>query len=331
MVSNGISGARPVPGCAAPPVNAGGAWDGGSTPAAQGGRLLRIDPASNRVTDSVPVGDGPAAVAAGSGRVWVASYRDGTLWRLDPSTESVTKIPAFGRPYALTIYNGSAYVAALGPAQFAGNVSKFDAVTGGRVGGIGIFACSVAGGAYGVWVAGCPNVQQLGAEGSSQNPEVRATVVIPFARGLTASNFREALAGTAVGEGGVWVVGDAADRRLWRIDPVRHVIAATIDLGFPPGGVAAGGGAVWVTDQLGDRLVRIDPATNRVDGSIPVGRGAAGVTFGDGSVWVAGAIAHSVTRVDPVTNRVVATIPVAASPEAVAMGEGSLWAVGDGR
>ena len=304
---------------------------GSSSQAAQGGRLLRIDPATNHVVSSVAVGDGPTAVAVGSGRVWVASYRDGTLWQIDPGSGSTRKIPAFGRPYAVTIHKGGAYVAALGPGQFAGNVSTFDAVTGGRVGGIGKFVCSLASGAYGVWVAGCPNVWQLSSEGATQNPRIRASVVIPFPRALSAGNYREALADMAVGEGAVWVTGDAADRRLWRIDPAQHRIAATIPLAFPPGGIAAGGGAVWVSDQLGDRVIMIDPATNRVGRSIPVGRGAAGVTFGSGSVWVAGAIAHTVTRIDPATARVVATIPVAASPQAVATGEGALWVVGDAR
>lgn len=304
---------------------------GGPEPQAQGGRVLQIDPASNRLVRSVSVGDGAMGVASGSGRVWVASHGDGTLWQLHPGTGGVRKITAFGRPYAVTLHDGRAYVAALGPGQFAGNVSTFDAVTGARIGGIGRFVCSLTGGAYGVWVAGCPNVQQLGSEGASEDPRVRATVAIPYARRLTAANYREALHGISAGEGSVWVVGDASDRRLWRIDPVRHRVAATIDLGFPPGGVAVGGGAVWVTDQLGDRLVRIDPATNRVEKSIPVGSGAGGVTFGNGSVWVAEAIAHSVARVDPETNGVVATIPVPASPQAVAVGERSLWVVGDAR
>jgi YVTN family beta-propeller protein len=294
---------------------------------AQGGRLLRIDPASNRVTASVPVGDGPAAVAVGSGRVWVASYRDGSLWQFDPKSGGVTKIPAVGRPFAVTVHGGQAYVAGAGPGQFTGNISQFNAVTGGRAGGVERLACSLASGAYGVWVAGCPNVEELITEGATLRLE--HTVVIPYARPLSAANYRGALAGMAEGEGAIWVIGDAADRRLWRIDPLRHRIVATIALGFPPASVAAGGGAVWVTDQLGDRLVRIDPATNRVERSIPVGRGAAGVAVGDGAVWVAGEIAHSVARVDPATNRVVATLRVAARPRAVAVGGGSVWVVGD--
>jgi predicted Ser/Thr protein kinase len=301
-------------------------------PQGQEGRLLRIDPAANEVTSSVPVGDQPEAVAIGSGRVWVASYRDGTLWQLDPETGTVTKIPGFGRPYAIAMHEGNAYVAALGPGKFAGNISTFDAVSGGRVGGVPLFACSLAdGGPYGVWVAGCPNVEQLGSQGSTQDPRIVATIPIPYARRLTAANFREALMGIAVGEGSVWVAGDASDRRLWRIDPVRHRITATIELGFPPGGLAVGGGAVWVTDQLGDRLVRVDPISNRITARIPVSRGAGAVAFGEGDVWVGGAIEHTLTRIDSLSNDVVATIRVPASPHALAVDGGAVWVVGDAR
>ncbi|HEX5028256.1 MAG TPA: protein kinase [Gaiellaceae bacterium] len=299
---------------------------------APAGRLIEVDAARNTVTDTFSVGAGPEGVAVGSGRVWVASYHDGTLWRLDPSSGAVTKIAAFGRPYAVAIDQGSAYVAALGPSKFVGNLSKFDAVTGGRVGGIdGLFVCSLASGTYGVWVAGCPNVQQIESQGARQDPRIRTTVVIPFAHPLTATNYREALAGTAVGEGGVWAIGDASDRRLWRIDPAVQRIAATISLGFPPGGVAAGGGAVWVTDQLGDAVVRVDPQTNRVGARIPVGRGAGAVAYGNGSVWVVGAIDHTLTRIDARTNDVVETIRLSATPKALAAGEGAVWVVGDAR
>jgi hypothetical protein len=303
--------------------------DAGSPVPTSAGRLLEIDPASNRVRSSIAVGDGAQAVGVGSGRVWVASYRDGTLSKIDTQTGAVTKIPSVGRPFALTVHNGKAYVAAQGPAQFAGNVAQFDAVTGGHTGGVDVLACSLTSGEYGVWVAGCPNVQPLLVDGN--DVRIGASVAIPYAEPASAVNFREALAGMAQGEGAIWVIGDAADQRLWRIDPLRRRIEATILLGFPPAAVATGAGGVWVTDELGDRLVRIDPGTNRVVAVIPVGRGAAGVTVGAGSVWVAGAVDHVITRVDPRTNDAVATIQVAESPRAVAVGDGSVWAVGDAR
>jgi streptogramin lyase/predicted Ser/Thr protein kinase len=302
---------------------------GGSVSVGQDGRLLRIDPASNRVTSSLSVGDGAAAVAVGSGRVWVASYRDGTLWELDPRTGAVRNVPALGRPHAVTVHAGKTYVAALGPDQFGGNVAQLDATSGGHTGGIDRFACSLTSGTYGVWIAGCPNVQELAIAGS--NVGIGAEVKIPYPARLSSANDREALADIAMGEGGVWVVGDPSDPRLWRIDPRQHRIVSTIRLGFPPGGLAVGAGAVWVTDQLDDRLVEVDPATNRIVKSIPVGRGAGGVAVGDGGVWVAGAIDHTVTRVDPSTGRVVDTLRVDASPQDVAVGDGAVWVVGDAR
>src|SRR5439155_7742344 len=118
-------------------------------------------PGSNRVASAATVGDGPAAVAAGSGRIWVASYRDGTLWEYDPKAGTATKVPAIGRPFALAIDRGSVYVGALGPGQFTGNVTQFDAVTGGRGGGLERLVCSLASGPVGIWVAGCPDVERL--------------------------------------------------------------------------------------------------------------------------------------------------------------------------
>jgi DNA-binding beta-propeller fold protein YncE/predicted Ser/Thr protein kinase len=302
---------------------------GGSASAGLDGRLLRIDPASGRVTAAIRVGDGAAAVAVGSGRVWVASYRNGTLWQLDPRSGALRSVPAIGRPHDVTVHAGKAYVAALGPAQFGGNVAQFDVVSGGHTGGVAKFTCSLTSGTYGVWIAGCPDVYELSIDGGNVAPGAKVT--IPFPAQLSAANDREGLAGMAMGEGGVWVIGDASDPTLWRIDPRRHRIVSTISLGFPPAKVAAGGGAVWVTDQLGDRLVEVDPATNRIVRSVPVGRGAGGVAVGAGSVWVTGAIDHTVTRVDASTGRVVGTIPVDASPQAVAVGAGGVWVAGDAR
>ena len=303
---------------------------GGSAPASPGaGRLFRIDTGSNRVSASGAVGDGPVAVAAGSGRVWVASYRDGTLWQFEPASGEMVKVPAIGRPFDVTVYNGYAYVAALGPSAFSGNVSKFNAVGAEHTGGKGILACSLTSGVYGIWVAGCPNVQQLSV--SANDMRIDATVRIPYPRRLSAGNFREALAGMATGAGAIWVVGDPNDRRLWRIDPRTHLIVATIALGFPPAKVAAGGAGVWITDQLRDRVVELDARTYRVVRSVAVARGPIGVTVSGDSVWVAGAIGHAVTRIDARTGRVVATIPLAASPQAVAVDGGSVWVVGDSR
>jgi YVTN family beta-propeller protein len=56
--------------------------------------LWRIDPATRRLLGSVHLGqraEGP--LAAGAGAVWIMSFRDGALLRIDPETETVKTIP----------------------------------------------------------------------------------------------------------------------------------------------------------------------------------------------------------------------------------------------
>ena len=54
------------------------------------GTVSRIDPVTKTVAQTIHVGNGPEAVAAGSGAIWVANSRDGTVSRIDPQTNSVT-------------------------------------------------------------------------------------------------------------------------------------------------------------------------------------------------------------------------------------------------
>ncbi len=54
------------------------------------GSVSRIDPQTNVVVTTIPVGHEPFAIAAGYGAVWVTNRTDGTLSRIDPSTRSPT-------------------------------------------------------------------------------------------------------------------------------------------------------------------------------------------------------------------------------------------------
>ena len=53
---------------------------------ALGERLWQIDPATGRVLATLPLSapEGLSAIAVGGGAVWVASWGDGIVWRLDP-------------------------------------------------------------------------------------------------------------------------------------------------------------------------------------------------------------------------------------------------------
>ena len=71
----------------------GGIWVAGADP----GRLMLVDPRTNRVSRVVPIDSSPAAVAIGAGSVWVADST-GTVARFDPLTGHVQKFRIGGSP-----------------------------------------------------------------------------------------------------------------------------------------------------------------------------------------------------------------------------------------
>ena len=56
------------------------------------GIVTRIDAVTNTISGSARVGDNPLDIAVGADSVWVGD-RDGTLFRVDPSTLDVSTFP----------------------------------------------------------------------------------------------------------------------------------------------------------------------------------------------------------------------------------------------
>jgi len=100
------------------------------------------------------------------------------------------------------------------------------------------------------------------------------------------------------GEGAVWVAsegsnvfGGRVESAVWRIDPERNEVVATIEV-TDPVGLAVGEGAVWIAQSGPGSVTRIDPATNRVASEIEIGANLGGIAAGEGSVWVTDDRAH---------------------------------------
>jgi YVTN family beta-propeller protein len=72
--------------------------------------VLRIDPTTLRVTGTVRVGRSPTALAAGAGAVWVTSERDGTVTRIDPATFDVETIDVGGPATDVAVGLGGVWV-----------------------------------------------------------------------------------------------------------------------------------------------------------------------------------------------------------------------------
>ena len=81
------------------------------TSSSGGGSVVRLDPESHDVTDTIEVGNGPVGIAVGAGAVWVANSLDGTVSRIDPATgEVVDTIPVGNTPTGVAFGAGAVWV-----------------------------------------------------------------------------------------------------------------------------------------------------------------------------------------------------------------------------
>jgi streptogramin lyase len=81
------------------------------------------------------------------------------------------------------------------------------------------------------------------------------------------------------------------------VAPTTAGVAATIQVGGDPSGVAVGGGSVWVTSSDTDTLSEIDPAQDAVVDQRYVVEGPGDVAFGLDHLWVIGNVEELVQRV----------------------------------
>jgi DNA-binding beta-propeller fold protein YncE len=273
-------------------AGAGALWVVGSD------EINRIDPASNTVTASIPVGatgSGPASVAVGAGTVWVPVAVPGTLWGINPKNDKVAaKIPLDGPlrgSISVSATRDTVWVACCGESgagasASSGRLLRVDPRRKRVVADIALPASpvAVAADASAAWVATAGGQVLMVSE---RRNRVAATIDAGGPLGFPQT--------IAAGGGGVWLA-DPFDEQVVRIDPKTRRVMARI----PAGAVttlAVTGDAVWALSPQG--LVRIDPTNDRVvaTASDPDLRGARLVAAGAGAVWTAGW--SSVSRIDP--------------------------------
>jgi YVTN family beta-propeller protein len=249
--------------------------------------LSRLDPKTNRVIATIPVGKAPCAgLAMGFDSVWVPNCGDGTVWRLDARTgKPLAKIQTGIADTEGTISAGEDSVWM--PADKSGVLARIDPNTNTVMARIpvpeGSFA-SVAG-EGGVWVT-CTKSNLVSRVDPKAGKVVTTIPVGPSPRFLVA------------GLGSVWILNQG-DGSVSRIDPATNKVTATIPAGIPGegGDIDTGEGAVWLT-AMGKPLSCIDPATNRVVKQF-VGKGGDALRIGHGSIWLSNHEFQEVWRIDP--------------------------------
>ena len=266
------------------------------------------------ITATIVVGDTPVGVVFGGGSVWVANRFDGTVSRIDPTSDAVTATIAVGsEPVAVAVGEGSVWVAN----SLDGTVSRIDPGTDAATATIKVGGqpFGVAVGEGSVWVTNFDDgtVSRIDPAAGT----VTATIVVgsmPL--------------GLAVGEGAVWAT-NLADGTVSRIDPGTDTITATIEVGDEPYGIAVGEGSVWVTAMGEGTVSRLDAASDTVTAIIDLGELPFAVAAVDGAIWVSIADG-TVSRLDPAADAVTATIIVGDMPFGIAVGEGAVWVANSG-
>jgi DNA-binding beta-propeller fold protein YncE len=235
-----------------------------------GGSVSRIDPATNRVTRSVRVGRTACTLAVGAGAVWTVRYGAGELVRVDPATGQVQRLKVGKVPVDVLAAAGAVWV------------SNWDDRTVARI-----------------------------------DPEkLRVTDVLRLPAQPQGLLYRA---------GSLWVGSGRESRQVFRIDPATLAVVRVPVADRSPGWFVAGARGVWVTTAE-DSVVRIDPATNRVVTTLPVrGVPVEGATAPDGLLWIPSKQSNTVTRIDPSTNRVLGVLAAGPGAYVAHRAFGSMW------
>lgn len=201
-------------------------------------QLFRIDPATNNVIATIPMGPDPElGIAFGLGSVWIADTKDHTIRRIDPAANKVV-----GR-FAVNISNepegsiaagdGSVWVLTNANHTDSGTLSRLDPATGKVQANIPVkpHSYAVVLDPHGAWVTNSADSSVTRVD--MKTNRVTATI-----------NVRAAPRFIAAGEGSIWVLSQS-DGSLARIDPATNRVTATLELGGP-----GSGGDLWVEDGM---------------------------------------------------------------------------------
>ena len=246
------------------------------------GTLARIDPATNRVTRRLRLRPGLFSVTHGFSAIWVVNYETGTLARVDPRSGRVRSVRVGGVPFDVAAAFGRVWVTA----WEAGRLVEVDPSTLRVVRRTAIgprpTGLHVAGG--GLWVGFGRSATAI----ARFEPKSRKVERVPV--GVRAPSWFVA------GASGLWI--QAADNVLVHVEGGHVVDRLTFGRTLAQGALAADG-TLWIPDKEQNVVYRVDPRTARVLGSFAAGPGAFLALRAYGSMWVTSYAGADVWRFKP--------------------------------
>ena len=182
------------------------------------------------------------------------------------------------RPRDIAMFGDDVYVAVDGN-SILGSVARYDAATGARKDSLDMLACALASGTAWYGRRAVRSWQRLSTD--AEKLHKLRQIFLPYQPPGVVSTVRVQLRELALGAGSLWVLGDALDRRVWRLDPRERRDQATIVLPFRRARWSPRPARPGSLMGCTTRSCRSTRASNRpCSPAVPVGRGAAGVHRG---------------------------------------------------
>jgi ABC-type transport system substrate-binding protein/DNA-binding SARP family transcriptional activator len=243
------------------------------------GAVVRVALSSRQVEETVSLDGSPSTLAVGAGAVWAATFRGDTVYRIDQATERVTDqlpLPRDAHVAALAYGFGRLWIADSTDQELLAYDPGSDRRT--RTFGIDVQPTALAAGAGGIWIADYEHglVEEvdprLGADlGTTHVGGGAAAIAVGDGAVWVANSLDNTVsridpgsgsAGPAIPVGNDPVALAVSGRSVSvaneyassvsRIDPRRNMVVQTTALGGGPTALAAAAGSIWVgTKALG--------------------------------------------------------------------------------
>jgi streptogramin lyase len=234
------------------------------------GTLARIDPQTNRVTRRVRLKPGVFSVKHGFGALWVVNYKRNTLTRVDPFTMRTRSVHVGAVPDGLLAAYGRVWVAA----WEAGRLVEVDPRS------LKVIRRTR------IWVGFGRSATAI----ARVDPRTHRIERVPV--GVRAP------AGFSVGTRDLWI--KAGDNVLVRLDPRTRKVRARLSFGGTLAhGALAPDGTIWLPDKELNVIHRVDPKTSTVVDHFAGGSGAFFPLRAFGSMWVTSYAGSDVWRFKP--------------------------------
>ena len=237
-----------------------------------GNALVRVDPESHRVLQTIPgVGGSPQAVAVAGNDVWVTGFDESVLVRVNAaSNRIVARIPVGVQPAAVVATADEVWVANSGD----NTVQRVDPHTGkaDQAVPVGEGPAGLALDGSLLWVANSRSGSVSVLERASGERHESDIAVQAGPRGLT------------VTDDDVWVTNELGQSvtRISRTD--RKLVTIPVEDG--PSSLVVTDGFAWVNNAYSGSVSRISVATNEVK-RIALGSAPRALTLVGGEVWAA--------------------------------------------